>query len=170
MTEGLATTIELRPSVGPEDQEFSFRVYASAREEELAPVPWSEAEKGAFLRQQFMAQDTDYRANHPGAEFLLILEKAEPVGRLYLDRSSDRVHVLDIALLPAHRGRGIGGGIVRGLQAEAAAADVPIDLYVEATNPARRLYARLGFLEVEKGPVYDLLEWRVSEPVAADSS
>ena len=30
-------------------------------------------------------------------------------------------------------------------------------------NPARHLYARLGFVQVEEGPIYDRLEWRPGE-------
>jgi hypothetical protein len=51
------------PSVGlrrvdDQDVEFLFRVYASTRTEELAPVPWTDEQKQAFLRQQFDAQSS----------------------------------------------------------------------------------------------------------------
>ncbi len=52
--------IELRP-VAPEDEPFLRRVYASSRAEELAPVPWDEAQKQAFCDMQFAAQDSHYR-------------------------------------------------------------------------------------------------------------
>ena len=36
-------------AVEPGDREFLYRVYASTRTEELAVVPWHEADKDAFL-------------------------------------------------------------------------------------------------------------------------
>jgi len=48
--------LALRPA-GPEDIAFLFRVYASTRTEELAPVPWSDEQKRAFLAMQFDLQD-----------------------------------------------------------------------------------------------------------------
>jgi hypothetical protein len=35
-----------------------------------------------------------------------------------------------------------------------------VTLYVEAFNPAHRLYTRLGFQKVDEYGVYELLEWR----------
>ena len=67
---------------------------------------------------------------------------------------------MDIALLPEHRGAGIGSAVLRGLLAEAAAAGKPVRIHVERLNPARRLYERLGFAPIEDKGVYYLMEWR----------
>ena len=64
------TSIALRP-IGPDDLEFLFRVYASTRAAEMAVVPWDEAQKEAFLRMQFAAQDSYYHANFPSAYALV---------------------------------------------------------------------------------------------------
>ena len=90
----------------------------------------------------------------------MILEDAHPIGRLYVDRRPDEIRLIDIALLPSHRGRGIGSELTGGLLAEADRADLPLRLHVEADNPARRLYQRLGFREVADHGVYRLFEWR----------
>ena len=147
-------------AVEPGDEELLYRVYASTRTEELAPVPWTEAQKEAFLRMQFQAQSRDYAENYPAAELLVILVDAAPAGRLYLDRNADRLLIIDIALLPGHRGTGIGGGILRRLQAEAAAAALPVQIHVERMNPALRLYQRLGFRPVGDAGIYLLMEWK----------
>ena len=149
----------LRPARAA-DREFLARTYASARAEELAPVPWTDAEKDAFLRQQFEAQDLHYRTYYPTSESLVILDRGQPVGRLYVDRTTEEIRVMDIALLPQHRGRGIGRELIGALQAEAEAAGIPVTLHVEAHNPAQRLYARLGFTFVEDRGVYQFLQWR----------
>lgn len=159
MTEGRSGDATLR-TVAEDDRGFLFRTYASTRAEELAPIPWTDAEKHAFLRQQFEAQDLHYRTHYPAAEWLVVLEDGEPIGRLYVDRSANGLRVMDIALLPERRGRGIGRHLIEELQAEAAGSGLPVTLHVEADNPAQRLYARLGFRFVEDEGVYQRLEWR----------
>jgi GNAT superfamily N-acetyltransferase len=146
----------LRPE-RPEDERFIFRLYASTRTEELAQVPWSDEQKAAFLDMQLRAQLTDYRRNYPDAEWLVMEFAGEPVGRLYLHRRDASHHVLDIALLPQQRGRGIGGAVIRALLDEAAGVGKPVTVHVEKYNPAMRLYRRLGFVTDQDQGVYDLM-------------
>jgi ribosomal protein S18 acetylase RimI-like enzyme len=148
----------LRP-ITETDQRSLLRLYASTREEELAEVPWSEEEKAAFLRMQFEAQHRFYTEQFPAASFDLVLDGDEPIGRLYLDRREDEHRVIDIALLPEHRGQGLGARLMERVLAEAAEAGKPVRIHVEKNNPAMRLYRRLGFERVEDQGVYDLMEW-----------
>lgn len=150
--------IDLRPA-GPDDAEFLYRVYASTRYEELAPLRWDHNQVEAFLRMQFRAQDTHYRQHYPDAAFDVILVGGVPAGRLCVDRWPDQIRVVDIALLPEFRGAGVGTLLLSRLQAEAAAAGVRVSIHVEAFNPARRLYQRLGFVKAGGTGVYDLMEW-----------
>ncbi len=154
--------VELRPA-GEGDTELLFEVYASTREEELAPVPWDATTKEAFLRQQFAAQDTYYRATFSDASYDLILDGEQAVGRLYVNRGEEAWLVIDIALLPAHRRRGIGTQLMVQLIAEAEAANKPIQIHVEHLNPARRFYERLGFREIEEQGIYLLMERATGE-------
>jgi ribosomal protein S18 acetylase RimI-like enzyme len=151
--------VHLREAV-EEDSEFLFRVYASTRVEELAGVPWSDEAKSAFVRMQFDAQHAQYRSAYVHAQFLVVVHDDEPIGRLYLNRDSHDLRIMDIALLPAWRGRGIGRRLVEDLQAEAAAAGAIVSLHVEPDNPARRLYSRLGFRHAGDAGLYQRLEWR----------
>jgi ribosomal protein S18 acetylase RimI-like enzyme len=50
-----------------------------------------------------------------------------------------------IAVLPGHRGRGLGDRLLRELLAAAAGAFASVSLSVRTDNPARRLYERTGF-------------------------
>ena len=60
------------------------RLYASTRTEELAPVPWPEEIKQAFLQAQFELQHAHYRKHYRHAESLVIERAGQPIGRLYL--------------------------------------------------------------------------------------
>ena len=151
----------LRPSLRPitgDDLPVLFQVYASTRQEELAQVPWTDAQKEAFLRQQFEAQHAWWSDNYTGATFDVIEVGGSPAGRFYVHRGPRAIRVVDIALLPAHRGSGIGARLLRELFAEGDGAGKPVSVHVEKFNRARTLYDRLGFREVEDKGVYVLME------------
>jgi len=149
--------ITLRP-VSPRDRDFLLQVYASTREEELAVVEWKAGAKEAFLRQQFEAQDAYYREHYHPATFDVIEADGEPVGRLYVARWEEEIRIMDVALLPDHRRRGIGTALIRALLDEAAAGGKRLSIHVEKYNPARSLYERLGFAEAADRGVYVLMQ------------
>jgi ribosomal protein S18 acetylase RimI-like enzyme len=152
-------TISRRP-VAPADEPFLYDVYASTRAPELALVDWSDEEKDVFVRQQFQAQARHYREHYPNATHDVIVVDDVPVGRLYVDRWPAEIRVVDIALLPRYRRRGLGSRLMRDVQAEGAASGRCVTIHVERFNPAWRLYRRLGFTPVdEAGPVYLLMKW-----------
>ena len=112
----------------------------SLREDELCLVPWTTRRKMRSCRQQFDAQDAWNRGSYRGATF---------------DRE---IRIVDIALLPEYRGKGIGNGLLRDLLAEADADRESVTIHVERLNPALRLYERLGFAVAEDKGVYLFLE------------
>nr|BFE56162.1 GNAT family N-acetyltransferase [Dactylosporangium thailandense] len=136
--------IAVRPATDA-DAPFLLGVYAASRAEEVAAFGWEPARTAAFLAMQFDAQRRHFRSAWPRAVDGVVEAAGEPVGRLYVDRGPAAFTVLDVALLAGARGTGIGTALLRGLQAEAAALDRPIELRVVPENPARRLYERLGF-------------------------
>lgn len=146
-------------AVEERDLEFLYRVYAASREWEMAVVPWGEADGEAFLRAQFRLQHAHYQAHYPNARFDVICGHGAPIGRLYVAPMEHEVRLMDIALLPEQRGRGIGGALIRDVMSEAKRNGRFVSLHVEPDNPARRLYARLGFVEVEQVGVYRLMHW-----------
>jgi ribosomal protein S18 acetylase RimI-like enzyme len=148
----------LRPAEAA-DAEFLFRVFASTRAPELALAGLPAAQIEALLRLQFRAQDEQYRAQHPGAEDSVVLVEGEPAGRLRVARDGRVIVLLDIAILPEHRGRGLGRALVRELQDEAATFGVPLRLHVARTNPATALYLRLGFVPDGGDDVYQAMTW-----------
>ena len=149
--------VALRP-VEADDQDFLREVYASTRADELASVPWDQAQKDAFLRWQFDAQARWYAEQYASASREIVLIDGEPAGRLYVHRIEDEILIIDIALLPHHRGNGAGTSLLRDVLAEADAAGKRVTIHVERFNPALRLYERLGFSLVEDQGVYLFLE------------
>jgi ribosomal protein S18 acetylase RimI-like enzyme len=141
------------------DLPFLARVYASTRADELAPVPWSDEQKAAFLDMQFQAQHSHYQQYYPKADWLVTMRDGEDVGRLYVERWPTQHCIIDIAFLPEHRGKGLGEALMRDLMDEAAACGKAVSIHVEKFNPAMRLYRRLRFTTEEDKGVYDLMRW-----------
>ena len=160
MEDGRQSRVTLR-AAQTADEGLLRAVYASTRAEELAVTAWSEEQKSEFCRRQFAAQDAHYRKHYPTAQLSVIQQNGAPVGRLYVDRWEKEIRIMDIALLPEHRRRGIGTRLLRALQDEARAASKVLSIHVERFNPALRLYERLGFKRTSVDGVYYLMKWVV---------
>ena len=147
----------LRP-VADADRAFLVDLYGSTREDELAQVEWDDGARAAFVEHQFAAQDSHYRANYPGATLDVIEVDGAPAGRLYVHRGEGDIRIMDIALMPAFRGRGIGTRLLGSLIDEADACGWKLSIHVETNNPARSLYDRLGFRPAGEHGIYVLME------------
>lgn len=148
--------LTLRPETD-DDLPFLEGLYASTREREIGRVPWTDQQKADFLKMQFEAQRSHYQKHYPEATFDVIEASGEPVGRLYVSRWPDEIRIVDIALAPEARGQGWGSELLETLFTESTATGKPVSIHVEKENPARRLYDRLGFREVEDKGVYLLM-------------
>ena len=148
--------IVLRP-ITAQDFPFLYRVFVTTRPD-ITTLPWDDSQKAAFLGMQFQAQHSHYQSHFPEAAYLVVENSGEPIGRLYVDRRSDKIHILDITLLPEHRGCGIGGKLLQDLVDEGTAVGKPVSLYVERENTARELYRKLGFEPCEEQGLYLLME------------
>jgi ribosomal protein S18 acetylase RimI-like enzyme len=152
--------VTLRPET-EEDIPFLLAVYAGTRADEMAIVPWTQEQKDQFVLMQFGFQRKYYLEHYGGAAFDIVMVDGHPAGRLYVYRGSGEIRIIDIALLPEYRGRGIGGGLLAGILEEARERQLLVSIHVERNNPAMRLYRRLGFqFAGEQGPVYLRMEYR----------
>lgn len=142
-----------------DDAEFLYRLYATTREAEMRVVPWTDEMKEQFVRMQFRAQTAYYEENYATHDFFIIEVDGVPAGRLYLDRQPDDLRLVDIALMPEHRGSGIGTTLLEEILEEGSRTGIPVSIHVEHYNPARRLYERLGFKHVDTNGVYHLMRW-----------
>ena len=150
--------VSLRPATEA-DYDFMRRLYASTREAEMMHFPFDDAEKRAFLDQQFAAQFSHYATHYPTCERRIIEHDGTPVGRLWVDEWHDQIRLVDIALIPECRGQGIGSALLRQVMERGGAAGKPVTIHVEAYNPALGLYRRLGFEPIDTNGAYLLMRW-----------
>jgi len=153
--------VALRPATDA-DREFLIGLYASTRDEELSQVAWAPGQLEAFVRMQFDAQDSSYRAQNPAGAFDVIEVDGRPAGRLYVDRRPGEIRIVDISLRPEFRGAGVGAHLITRLTQEAAASGCLVSIHVEIHNRAAELYSRLGFVVAGEAGVYRRMEWTAS--------
>jgi ribosomal protein S18 acetylase RimI-like enzyme len=134
----------LRPAT-VNDHDFLLHVYASTRQDEMASWGWSAVQQSSFLRMQYDARKRGYATTYPAAENSIISVGEVPAGSLIIFRGPSEIRLVDIALLPEFRGRGLGGEVIRMLISEAAEAGFALRLSVLRSNRATHLYERLGF-------------------------
>ncbi len=110
-------------------------------------MPWTDEQKDAFVRQQFDAQTTYWDEQYPEAERSIVDVDGVPAGRLYVQRWPKEIRLVDIALLPEFRGRGVGTELIQAaLLRSRHGPERAVTIHVEIFNPARGLYERLGFV------------------------
>ncbi|MER8753109.1 GNAT family N-acetyltransferase [Mesorhizobium sp. M1050] len=143
------------------DIPFLRRLYWSFRIEEMEPVPWLQEMKRAFIDGQFALQHRHYVSVFSNADFLILQDKGKPIGRLYVDTSTERWHIIDIGFLPEWRKRGRGIALLKAIQRQAQTSGASgVFLHVERRNiRAQALYRRLQFQEVDATDTHIGMEW-----------
>lgn len=143
--------MRLRPAT-PADLDFERALYASTRAAELDAWGWPAAQREAFLDLQFRAQ----QASFAGRTVRIAEVDGHPAGRLVTDTDSDTVHLVDIAVLPAFQGAGLGTALLRQLQDEAPR------IHLEARRDDPRLldwYTTRGFRIDGRDTLHAHLSW-----------
>jgi ribosomal protein S18 acetylase RimI-like enzyme len=158
MTEDLEI-VELRDAQ-PSDLPFLFSLYCDVRAPELAAWGWPAAQQDAFLRMQFEAQRQSFLAAYPESNHSIVSVAGVPMGRRLVARTSDGLHLVDIALLAAYRNRGIGTRLIEELFDNCSRSECALNLNVLRGNPAMRLYQRLGFQEIGADAMYIQMSWK----------
>lgn len=163
-----AQGFQLRSETG-EDIDFLSRLYISTRWEELQQTGWTDAQKQAFLHQQFTFQYTHYQQHYADAARGILQQDDIPRGRLYLLQMPGDLRIVDISLLPEWRGQGIGAALIGAVFELARSRRSIVSIHVESFNPARRLYDRLGFQEVADLGVYRRMQWTPPDCVGGNT-
>lgn len=136
-------------AVQDQDVLWEQLLYA-ARMDEEGITDWNAARTDPFLLPYAAgwgaAGDTGLIAWHGGIAIgACWVRTAETIGHLGAAATADTE--LAMAVVPAAQGHGIGTTLLACLMALTDAQQRSVGLSVRATNPAQRLYRRMGFVE-----------------------
>ena len=152
--------LNLRPIV-ENDIVFLRHLYSTTRFD-IAQLPITDEEKSQFFSHQFQAQHIHYQRFYSDANFDIVLSGGTRIGRLYVQYGSTEIRVIDITILPEHRGCGVGTKFMRNVLDRAELESIPVRLRVEPNNPALRWYTRLGFKQIAEEQTHWHMEWNTS--------
>lgn len=99
----------------------------------------------AKLQEVTPDQDSSFRQRWQIVEVRIITCDGTDVGWLQSRMQGDTLFLVQLFLDTAFQGKGIGTETLKRLMGEAEQSGVPMKLGVVKSNPARRLYERLGF-------------------------
>ena len=134
----------------PGDLHFLWRLQLEAMRPHVERQfgPWDET----FQRSLF---DTNTEPN--SIDVLQIGD--ERIGCQWVREHDGALHLERLHVLPEWQGRGIGTGRILAFVERARTAGLPARLQVFRTNPARALYARLGFETILVAVDHETMEW-----------
>jgi|SRR5579872_2317607 len=125
--------IALRPAL-VQDFEYCKRVYFHEMERIIQELHLDRASQLASLTQYWVPREVR----------IITLDDFD-VGWLQSSTEDDGLFIAQLFVERPFQGRGIGTGVMNRLIADAARANQAVVLAVVKTNPALRLYERLGF-------------------------
>ena len=138
-----APHLDIRPESDDDHPFLTDLFIAGSPMRDLLPRPMLEQQASTFSAHNAFA--------FPHATRRIVTQKGRAIGRIMLDWSpGDHSYGVDIAVLPEVMGQGVGSAILRAWLATADAAGLPCRFNVFSTNPARDIYARLGFVAVDE--------------------
>ncbi len=137
-----------------QDDAFLFGLFQAVRLPEFAHAGLAGVQLDLLMNIQYAGQMQTYGAEYPGGDEIVLLD-GEAIGRIWLYRGTAEHHLVDIALMPEYRNRGIGTALLQDAIAGARAAGVRLRCSVAATNPGSlRFHQRLGFLVAGRDELY----------------
>ena len=142
-----------------DDLPFVAALYATTRAEEFAEAGLPPEMAAALSDHQHRAQHDYYRSAYKDAEWLIVEQDGEAIGRLYLAPVDGTIRLIDISLMPEARDGGIGTAILSDLLADAERRGLAVTLHVDPGSRAQRLYERHGFAPVAELPGHLKMEW-----------
>jgi len=140
------------------DAVFLAALYLATRPDLGAlPVPRSVIE--GIARHQQQLQVEEYAQRYPTAETWLLTDGNEALGRVVLDWTNDTLRVVDLAVAPHVRRRGVARAVLGALQ-DVCMGQRTMTLRVRRENTAARaLYAACGFAVVRDDGATLELAW-----------
>jgi GNAT superfamily N-acetyltransferase len=142
------------------DKPLLLALFVADRRADFAPLGLSEQQLAPLLDMQFRGRDLTYAQKYPAAtDIILCLADGTPVGRHLVERQPEAYRSIDLAVLPEFQRRGIGAWALGQIQRLAEIEGVVFDLRVVKSNPAVRLYERLGFRKRSEDEISWEMRW-----------
>jgi GNAT superfamily N-acetyltransferase len=155
-------TVSFRPET-PDDDAFLRRLITATIIEELGAETWPEPMRTHLAGVQYTMRRQGVRGRYPHGESRIVLADGAEAGWLYTAALPEVVWLVEVMILPEHRGQGIGSAALRDVIGSAGAR--PVRLKVNVTNTrAIGLYERLGFRRVGGDAVQHLMERTGPQP------
>jgi GNAT superfamily N-acetyltransferase len=147
----------IRPAIAEDVGFLADVVIEATRAQGRLPGDFDEREwRNGFAEWTMLS----LRGEIPGSTTSVVEVDNQRAGRVRITRTAGCIELSGIQLLPEVQGHGIGTAIIEDLKAQAAAVGIPVDLAVEKDNPqARKLYERLGFVQVDETEDECKLQW-----------
>ena len=147
-------------AITSDDYPFLVSLYGTTLEEGLAQAGTLSAEqKASFVQMQFLTQSNYFQEKYPDASFDLLLDGSVPIGRRYVDRGDEVIHVIDLVLSPERRGKGLGTILMNELMAEATEKKLVVTLYLQKTERCWDFFERMGFRTIADDGMNFLMEF-----------
>lgn len=142
-----------------EDQVFLNHLYRTRRTD-LQQLHASPEVIDQLISLQQLMQIKTYEHQFPDAQYFIIHFGEQAIGQIIIDVTKSYLHLIDIALLPAFQGRGIGHQLVQSLLTYASALTYDVHLSVQKNNiVAKNLYTSQGFKMVNEDDVFEKMIW-----------
>lgn len=155
---GFQGGLNLRP-MSAADKAFIESLYRSTRDDLRMLDAENDFIEDLIGLQQY-AQTQGYGEMFPNAMYFIAEYHGERIGRVVLDFGQNEIRVVDIALVPAARGKGYGGQLLQVVQLAATKVMAPVTLSVRFDHAiAKQLYARLGFVVEEVQMPFERMVW-----------
>jgi GNAT superfamily N-acetyltransferase len=152
----------IRPATAEDVRFLADVVLEATRAQDRLPADFDERQWRRAFCEWTMEQ---VRGEIPDTTTSVVEVDSESVGRLRITCTADYMELCGIQLLPDIQRHGIGTAIIEDLKAKAAAAGISLELAVEKDNPdARKLYERLGFVQVGETQQDMKLRWSPPQP------
>lgn len=155
--------LKLRP-IRPEDEPALRELRGQLDTERLGLQYWSPEQQALaekLVQHQFAAHEAHFKRvkSKWDTKDCAIELDGQVVGRFIVRQDSKEVHLADITVHGAHRGKGLGQAVLDAVMGECLQSKRVLRLYVDLDNPALQFYARLGFQVIERHPLHCLMEW-----------
>jgi ribosomal protein S18 acetylase RimI-like enzyme len=130
---------------------LAYRLFSHDKLAEFAAVGLPQQQAEMLVQMQWRGRNLTYAQQYPDSEdWVISIDDGLPIGRYSLQKTLQGFRMVDLAILPEYRNRGIGSQVLQQLTRDIAATKKIFALRVEKDNPALRLYTRLGFTAIDE--------------------